>query len=281
MTAHLEDLHFLLRSFYFINWPLRVRFFRADVYRVWKVWNERVETSLPSSKIILDGDCPGHGDEGAAVGGIHQLPVDYTKLEEYLEKSAFVLEDAEDLRCAVCKMPGNPNTQQIVVCPRASCRGTSHLLCLSAKFLETTEDAGTFVPTQGACPTCEEVVQWPLMMQELCLRNRADKEVQTILRRKEKRERKESANQSPAKKGKSKSKISNVRMSSAEPSFDGQSEPAPDNMSQDDPKLNDDWYEQVELESDTEFGIRKQSPPSTRLEIVIEDSEWEDAELVE
>ncbi|KAJ5134482.1 Structure-specific endonuclease subunit slx1 [Penicillium atrosanguineum] len=279
LTAHLEDLHFLLRSSYFIDWPLQVRFFCADVYRVWKVWNERVEASLPSSKLVLDGDCPRQGDGGAAVGGIDQLPVDFTKLEEYLEKSTFVLEDAEDLQCAVCKMPVNPNTQQIVVCPQAPCRGTTHLLCLSAKLLEATENADAFVPARGACPTCKEVIQWPLMMKELSFRNRAEKEVQTILRRKEKRERKESANHLPNKKGKR--KASNVRMSSVEPTFDGQSEPAPNSMSQDDPKLSDDWYEEVELESDTEFGTQKQSPPPTRLEIVIEDSEWDDAELVE
>jgi structure-specific endonuclease subunit SLX1 len=205
------------------------------------------------------------------VGGINQLPVDYTKLEDYLEKSMFVLDDADDLRCAVCKEPVNPDTQQIVVCPLAPCRGTNHLLCLSAKFLENADDPDTFVPTQGACPTCKEVVQWPVMMQELSFRNRAEKEVRTILRRKEKRERTDSAKQSSAKKGKI--KTPNVRESSVEPTSGTQS--------QDDTQLDDNWYEEVEMESDTEFGTRQQSPPPSRLEIVIEDSEWEDAELVE
>lgn len=280
LTAHLEDLHFLLRSSYFTTWPLRVRFFCADVYSVWKVWNERVEISLPFSKIILDGNCPRQDDGGAAVGGINQLSVDYTKLEDYLEKSMFVLDDAEDLHCAVCKKPLNPDTQQIVVCPQTSCRGTNHLLCLSAKFLENADDPDTFVPTQGTCPACKEVVQWPIMMQELSFRSRAKKEVQAILRRKEKRERKESAKQSPSKK--SKTKASNVRKSSVEPTFDDQSQPAPDDMSQDDPQLDENWCEAVEVESDTEFGTRQHSSPaSSILEIVIEDSEWEDAELVE
>jgi structure-specific endonuclease subunit SLX1 len=283
LTAHLEDLHFLLRSSYFIKWPLRVRFFCADVYRVWRVWNERVESSLPQSRIILDGDCSKNSDEAATVGGISQLPVDYTKLEDYLEKSTFILEDAEDLHCAVCKNLVSPETQQIVVCPRAPCRSTSHLLCLSANFLDT-EDTDTWVPTQGACPTCKEVVQWPLMMQELSFRNRAEKEVQAILGRKEKRERKKSAKQSfpNIDKSKSKSKTSEMRMSSVEPTFEGRSNPAPDvDVSQDDPQLDDNWYEEVDMGSDTEFGTRKQSPPPERLEIVIEDSEWEDAELVE
>jgi len=278
--AHLEDLHFLLRSPYFTTWPLQVRFFCADVYRVWKVWNERVETSLPQSKIILDGDCPRQDDVDVAVGGINQLPVAYTKFEDYLEKSIFALDDAEGLHCAVCKEPVIPNTQQIVLCPRAHCRGTNHLLCLSANFLENAHDPDTFVPTQGACPTCKEVVQWPLMMQELSFRNRAEKDVRTILRRKEKRDRKASAKPPPIKK--SKGKTSNVRMSSVEPTFDSQSQPAPDDMSQDDPQLDDNWYEDVDMESDMELGTRQQSPPPpSRLEIVIEDSEWEDAELVE
>jgi structure-specific endonuclease subunit SLX1 len=122
------------------------------------------------------------------------------------------------------------------------------------------------------------------MMQELSFRNRAVKEVQAILGRKEKRERKKSAKQSfpNIDKSKSKSKTSEMRMSSVEPTFEGRSNPAPDvDVSQDDPQLDDNWYEEVDMGSDTEFGTRKQSPPPARLEIVIEDSEWEDAELVE
>lgn len=236
-----------------------------------------MDASLPETKVILDGDCPQRDGQGAAVGSINQLPVDYTKLEDYLEKSMFLLDDAEDLRCQICKEPVVPHAQQIVVCPQASCRGTFHLLCLSAKFLEAVGEPDSLVPTQGACPTCKQVVLWPVMMQELSLRNRAEKEASAILQRKEKRARKNSKNNT-----------ANVEMSSVESTRDGLSQRTQESVytlaQQEDPQLDDNWYEGVDLESDSEHGGRHQSqspPPLSRLEIVIEDSEWDDAELVE
>ncbi|KAJ5741758.1 Structure-specific endonuclease subunit slx1 [Penicillium manginii] len=190
LTAHLEDLHTLLRSTYFSSWPLRIRFFCADVHRVWRIWNDRVDVPLRDEKLILDGDCPGKASESEAVGSIDKLTVDYSKLETYLEKSMFLLDDAEGLTCHVCKVAVLPHVQQIVVCPREPCRSTNHLLCLSTVFLEVEGDPDSLIPTQGTCPACKETVPWPLMMQELSVRNRAEKEAQAILRRKDKRDRK-------------------------------------------------------------------------------------------
>lgn len=267
MTAHLEDVHSLLRSNYFARWPLKIRFFCVDVYRVWKIWNERVDAPLPECKIILDGNCPRHINGGGhAVGGINQLPVDYTKLEGYLEKSMFLLDDAEDLQCHLCKASIIPDAQQIVVCPQTTCRGTNHLLCLSAKFLESMDDPACLIPTNGACPACKTVVSWPLMMQELTVRNRAEKEARAILRRRVRRERKDTAKSSNAKKGSGKK--AQERMSSVEPMFDGTSDPPQDTISQldqNDPQLDDDWFGEIDIGSESECGDREQSrsPPGT------------------
>lgn len=124
------------------------------------------------------------------MGDINSLAVDYTPLEDYLEKSMFALEDAEDLRCGVCTTPVEPDTEQIVMCPQPSCRATSHLLCLSAIFADAEGDPSSLVPAQGTCPTCKEAVEWPTMMRELTLRNRGDKDARALLRKKERRERK-------------------------------------------------------------------------------------------
>lgn len=188
LAAHLADLHSLLRSPSFSSWPLRVRFFCADVYRVWRVWNDRVDATIPADKIILDGDCPRRGDQdAAAVGDINKLAVDYAPLEEYLEKSMFALEDAGDLCCAVCRARVVPDADHVVMCPQGSCRAASHLSCLSAIF---TDDSSSLVPTQGTCPSCKNSVHWPTMMRELTLRNRGDKDARAVLRKKERRERK-------------------------------------------------------------------------------------------
>ncbi|KAJ6110397.1 hypothetical protein N7486_002632 [Penicillium sp. IBT 16267x] len=275
LTAHLEDLHTLLRSAYFSTWPLRVRFFRADIYRVWRVWNDRVDTPLPADKVILDGDCSIQGgvNDNQRVDGIQNLSVDYTPLESYLEKSMFILDDPDELQCQICKAPVEPSTQQIVMCPQSLCRGTSHLLCLSTHFQDTGDDSDALVPTQGNCPACKETVGWPLMMQELSLRNRAEKEARTILRRKDRRERKELAKHTSSQGSPKKS--TGARDVSIEPTC---------SLTEDDPLLDDDWCERVELESDTEFSSGKRprsSPQPSILEVVIEDSDWDDAELVE
>lgn len=277
LTAHLEDLHSLLRSVYFAAWPLRVRFFRADVYRVWRIWNERVDIPLSDDKIILDGDCPGQGSKDVVVGSINGLSVDYTKLEDYLEKSMFLLDDAQDLRCKLCSALVVPHIEQIVVCPHAHCRGAHHLLCLSEAFLKSIDDSDILIPTSGVCPACKTVVSWPLMMQELSLRNRAENEVRTILRRKEKRNRKEIANSSSAKDKAAPARQASIESSQQAPGDQGCT------LTTEDPLLDDGWYEEVDMESDTEHGAqrRRSPPPPSRLEIVIEDSDWDDAEIIE
>ncbi|KAJ5649701.1 uncharacterized protein N7484_003424 [Penicillium longicatenatum] len=273
LTAHLEDLHTLLRSGYFSTWPLRVRFFRADVYRVWRVWNDRVDAPFPADKVILDGDCSMQGsvNNNQRVGHIQNLSIDYTPLENYLEKSMFILDDSDELQCQICKVQVEPSTQQVVMCPHSLCRGTSHLLCLSTHFLTAGDVPGALVPTQGNCPACKEIVEWPILMQELSLRNRAEKEARTILRRKDRRKKlaKNSSSQASPKKSTS------TRDVSIEPTC---------SITENDPLLDDDWCEKVELESDTEFSSGKHTGLSsrpTRLEVVIEDSDWDDAELVE
>lgn len=272
LTAHLEDLHMLLRAKYFANWPLRIRFFCIDVYRVWKIWNERVDARFPESKVILDGDCQDPQEEPSRrVGSIQNISTDYTPLENHLEKSMFLLQDAEDLQCQICKASVIPGTEQIVVCSQATCRGTSHVLCLSEHFLEGLGNPDVFIPTHGTCPACKETVQWPLLMKEMNLRNRAEKEVRTILRRKEKRERKETSQASPAKR----KKKASARETSVEPTA---------SLIGSDPPLEDDWCEREQWESDTEHGVQQRTistEKGSKMEIVIEDSEWDDAEIIE
>lgn len=104
-------------------------------------------------------------------------------------------------------------------------------------------------------------------MRELSFRNRAEKEARAILKKKEKRVRKESAAVDAS---------SRTRSSSIEPRS------MLEEPTQDD--LGPNWLEEVEIESDSDFeGRQKHRPtrPPSRLEIVIEDSDWDDAELVE
>ncbi|KAJ5836997.1 Zinc finger FYVE/PHD-type [Penicillium robsamsonii] len=274
LVAHLEDLLSLLRSAYFSSWPLRVRFFCADVYRAWRAWNDRVDGHLPDNiKVILDGanlaTAPDvrKDDELAPVGSINNLSIDYTRIEDHLEKSMFMLEDPEDLQCTACKASISPDQEQIVVCPHPNCHGTSHLLCLSTKFLDVTNEPDLLVPTQGTCPSCGNTIEWVTMMRELSFRNRAEKEARAILRKKGKRARKESAA---------------MEASSGPRSFSIEPKSLPEEPSQDD--LGPNWFEEVDIESESDFEGRQENrsnQPPSKLEIVIEDSDWDDAELIE
>lgn len=270
LKAHLEDLHALLRSAYFAPWPLRVRFFAADVHRAWKAWDDRVDECLPCHmKIILDGDCvlPGQtrdDDGNGAVGSVHGLQVNYAKFEDYLEKAAFLLDDPADLRCRLCQRQAIPSEELVVVCPQTRCHCISHMVCLSARFLAAANDPDRFVPLHGVCPACNQRVQWPVIMQELTLRRRGDREVHTILRRKKRREDKQrkGENAKGIQQNESELEPEHAQETSDEPNDD----------------LDENWVEDLASESDSDTEPSKPAstdPGPSRLEIVIEDSEDE------
>jgi len=261
MKAHLEDLHVLLRSTYFSNWPLRVRFLSADVYRQWKAWSDRVDDSLPSHiQMILDGDCDvlhKQTDKGDKVESVHNIQTRYTKIDEYLEKAALLLDDPTDLRCKLCQRRVIPREELVVVCPQTACHCTSHMSCLSASFLAATGEPDRFVPMQGTCPACRKTIKWPVIMQEITLRRRGDKELRAILRRKKRRD-----NQSR----KTDAEVISGLTTTDQVSFDD---------SIDDDALDENWIDESasESDSDTEIPNARSKPAPPQLEMVIEDSE--------
>ncbi|KAE8364147.1 structure-specific endonuclease subunit slx1 [Aspergillus caelatus] len=279
LKGHLENLHALLRSTYFSSLPLRVRFFADDVHQLWRVWSDRVDGVIPEHiKVIPDGSCVENKQpdiEYARVGSVEHIQVDYSKIRDYVEKTAFQLDDPEDLQCKVCQTPVVPKKELIVICPQMRCYCVSHLLCLSARFLDSTKERGRLVPISGTCPGCHKTVQWSLMMQELSFRTRGGKELQTILRKNKRGDF--SINNVP------REDTDDVRTVTAEycdfsesvdASMKGPND-AFDESTHDDISLEDDWYESPALESDHEIGDWSKSHPamSTRVEIVIEDSD--------
>lgn len=239
-----------------------------------------MDEALPGHvAVIQDGDCitPGQqhdadNDGNEAVGSVYNLETNYTKLEDYLEKAAFLLDDPTDLCCGICQGRVIPSEELVVVCPQTGCHSISHMACLSSRFLNAAGDPDGFVPMHGICPACEKMIHWPVLMQELTLRRRGDKEVRAILRRKkrseDKRKKKENASCMPE------SGI-HKRAASVQSHLDGQD--SSDDSPNDDP-LNENWIEELASESDSDtealFKARPELPPS-RLEIVIEDSEDE------
>ncbi|OJJ53906.1 hypothetical protein ASPSYDRAFT_124322, partial [Aspergillus sydowii CBS 593.65] len=272
LKAHLEDLHLLLRSTYFKDWPLTLRFFAADVSQAWRGWCDRVDGIIPDHiKIITDGNCTGifagREERNLAVGSVQDINVDYTPIREYVEKGMLLLDDIRSSNCKVCEAQYKEN-DLAVVCPTAGCNSTAHLLCLSTKFLDTAKDSSRFVPLAGKCPMCAQTVQWSFMMQELSIRIRGRDMTHAILNRCEKKRRKALKI--------TEDKAATVEKPTAAATMERDSSDGDGN----DTDSLDDYWDKV-LDSDLESGGNS-SPQKgskvSKVEVVIEDSELDDDE---
>jgi structure-specific endonuclease subunit SLX1 len=197
LTEKLSNLHLLLRSPYFSKWPLELRFFSEDVYRVWQTWCDRVDGRVPDHiKIRLDlkeeqaeATEPSTGRppkrrklDLVGKGGVEGVDATYASLRPVLEKGQFVFDQDEQLNCDVCQRPLALNQDLILICPHGECRSISHVDCL-AKHLRAESQSETLIPTSGKCPSCQKELQWVDLMKELSIRVRGTKDVQKILKK--------------------------------------------------------------------------------------------------
>ena len=173
MSDALTRLQLLLRSKYFCDWPLEVRFFCPDVYRAWKTCSDKTDGLVPDSIKILglpkDDINGGETAPHARTRNFHGIDVSNRWLKEYREKVVSVL-DEEPTACDVCKQALRLTDNLIVVCSHENCHCTFHLLCLASKFLEQPDLQGKLLPTGGQCPGCKEKVEWSTLMREVSLR---------------------------------------------------------------------------------------------------------------
>ncbi|KAL4801631.1 hypothetical protein BDV18DRAFT_74567 [Aspergillus unguis] len=306
LKAHLEDLHVLLRSAYFKNWPLTLRFFDADVAQQWRVWCDRVDGVIPAHiRFIADGNCSDifalRDENNARVGSIKDIQANYTPMKEYLEKAMFLLDDIASSSCKICQVQYSED-DLAAVCPNAGCYSTAHPLCLSKRFLETAKDSDSdnLVPLSGKCPSCDHAIQWSVMMKELSIRTR-DREVllDMLNKRKKSKKVKDTVPEGGGEEAEgiaapdtalpeSLPYITNPQGETYTPGPGPVSLPgasisianSPDENADDTDSL-DDYWDNI-LGSDSESGINdkpvKESKTS-RAEVVIDDSEFDDDEL--
>lgn len=192
LTEKLSNLHLLLRSPYFSKWPLEVRFFSEDVYRVWQTWCDRVDGRIPGHiKIRLDlkeeqAEAPASAKRRklnlVGKGGVEGVDATYASLQPVLEKGQFVFDPYEQLDCDVCKRPLALDQDLAAICPHGECRSVSHIECLARHF-QAEGMPESLIPTGGQCPSCQKDVLWISLMKELTLRLRGAKEVQKILKK--------------------------------------------------------------------------------------------------
>ncbi|KAL4870263.1 structure-specific endonuclease subunit slx1 [Aspergillus spectabilis] len=266
LKAHLEDLHLLLRSTYFGDWPLTLRFFAADVLQAWRLWCDRVDGIIPDHiTAIPDGDCADFPAQRARqylkVGTVQGIKSDYTPIKDYLEKAMSLLDKVGSLHCRICEARYQEN-DSIVVCPHPRCNCTTHLLCLLTRFLEATKDLDRFVPLSGECPACNQTVQWPLMMRELSIRTRGKEMLNDMIRKCERK------NRQLVKKVEAKETMAEKPKAVAGGTQDEEGH---------DTDSLDDYWDKI-LESDSESGTNyhpQHDSTASKVEVVIEDTDEE------
>lgn len=296
----LSNLHLLLRVPSFSRWPLEVRFFCEDIFQVWQRRCARLNDEIrPGIHIIFDVkaaeeieqiDEPPTSAQATSVkrkqstlgqGGVDCIDVGYRSLKGYVEKSLFLLADGEATKCAVCTEELGTHATTAVVCPSEGCRTASHLTCLAKSFLAENGSDRPVVPVNGSCPSCNAALNWIDLVKEMSLRIRGEKEVAQLM--KKPRERK-------TKVLKGKSTLSSALVGDSDDDDIDDGLLAADIV--DEPLLEDDWVYRDEDDDDmisvTTAASESRAPspvrvgkPDRTLEMVVEDSDWDNAEVLD
>ena len=213
VASVMSNLHLLLRVPSFGRWPLRLHFFNREVFAAWEKWCAAASARLRESlavvtdfgsqatrsaaaakgreKVAVSGDGQGEA-EGPEPWGIHGLPLDYEPIKEYVAKGQDIFEFERQGSCLVCREPMLAGQGLHALCSNDGCDGAGHVSCWSRHLVKGGEGANV-VPVQGQCPKCKGEVHWGVMMTELTLRVRGQKDVEKLLNRKRKRATKKTA----------------------------------------------------------------------------------------
>lgn len=177
LVDKLRNLNLLLRVPSFARWPLELRFFSADVYESWLKWTKEANTTKESGpRIVLDLEQP------AGVGGrVRGLPINYLPVKDHLQKSLSILAESGAPDCSVCQGSISTSAAPVVICPEEGCSAASHVKCLANKFLRD-EGRGSVLPTTGHCPNCDANLQWIDLVRETSLRMRGSTEIAKLMK---------------------------------------------------------------------------------------------------
>ena len=233
--------------------------------------------------------------------GIHAIDVRYNSMKSHLEKSKAVFDNSASALCGVCEKYIRPSTALLLVCPIDDCQSTFHLTCLSRKFLADGRDGDAVIPLEGKCPGCRTKLEWSTLTKELSLRIRGHKEVAALFReRRQKKEKQTNAGEASA------SHASHINMTEEDHDKEFNDDDIDDLRSIGVPpglletgafNDNDDddgwvFYEDDGNDDSTPSPLNdgqlftskshdwKHKTNSSRLEIVIEDSEDDDIEIL-
>ena len=298
ISTYLSHLHLLLRGPSFTGWPLHIRFFSEDVFEKWQKASKHASEPLRSEilavldvKLMEDGEAACESQKSlsshakgkrrrAAIGkgGVDGIDIGYNRLKDHAEKSISVLTGSIPVSCSICSSRIKTQDQMILVCDAKGCDATSHVTCLANHFRKEADVDSSILPIIGRCTKCNSRTKWIDLVQEMSLRCRGEKEL-ALLFKKTKRAQQETAPNS-------------IVGASGLTEVTAPDDADPDNVP-DDP-LPDDWmppdYDSDDTASITSVGSNmldvadvpaQPSKFSRRLDAVIEDSEWDEADAID
>ncbi|KAI4118292.1 MAG: hypothetical protein LQ345_001636 [Seirophora villosa] len=303
----LTDLHVLLRVPSFNKWPLAVRFFCEDVYQKWLNYTKQANGQLrknfhvtmdsrvssePTAKAERHVDPQtGHKRKFApsGVGGVEGIDVSYSGLKAHVKKSIRLLAEQSIKRCSVCVNDIDSLSSTVVVCLTEECRAITHMACL-AKQRSDDRESDELLPVSVRCPLCHSDHLWLDLVKELSIRVRGVKDLAQLTKVPQKP--KKTVRLMPMDTALVESTWSDIedvvrhvedRLTRAD---------LLDQDAADDP-LPDDWHafdansdEESVASTDTAFSNHVGSPVKPtkqrqQLPAVIEDSEWDSAEVLD
>jgi structure-specific endonuclease subunit SLX1 len=290
VTSLLSNLHILLRAPYFARWPLELRFFSQDVHKTWTRGGSTAINSIPASAtipppadLVLDSESKDIAKTQKLYHGISILTVDYSDQKHQVEKAKDIIDFEREGSCVICRKELDHEGGLHAICPKPECNSITHLTCLSKLFLK--EDDDIMIPIGGECPSCKADLRWVDIVKELTLRMRGQKEVENLLKVKRVRKRKEV---------KSSQAIVNSDEDDLDVDKDDEEELATcgETHSSTQATPGDDWYA-VDNSDDSdaasfagnvlqakEISSCYASKPN-ESKTIIEDSDWDDAEILD
>jgi len=298
LTDKLANLKILLNAKSFQRWPLRVRFYASDVYKFWQrtksqtllVDKRDIQVSLEDTTTLpLQSDFQETVQslaESTVARGIQALDVTYGYMKPSLENSIDATASTS-ITCVICKSDLDASKDQIIVCPSA-CRSSFHSSCLARSFLQQRARPDAILPLDGDCPKCHTKLNWSELILDLSLRIRGDKETTALF----KQRRKAKANAAD-----SASIVADAAQALAEED-DGTEVEAEDDLDEtgfrlltETPEIasDDEWKA---IDDDDDNTTKPSTAPKRRTKMknkspaksssrVVQDSDWEDAEVLE
>lgn len=310
LNRALSTLYLLLCSPSFIRLPIAVRFFCSDVQGAWFKYSKKAGCVLRPGPLIpleakrlaepTDADeqsvilQAGKMQEFAASGGdgVEALNVTYSGLRSHVEKGISLVAEQGTKRCSVCADQLDIQSSIEIICPSEGCRAISHMTCLARECSKDQLPSGSLLPMQSRCPQCHKEHRWIDLVQELSLRVRGESDIAQLMRVSGVRKAKAAGDESLTKVlnavngsydvAENNQSVKNVMMAEEILTMDVEDDPLPDN-----------WHE-LEIDSDdqsvnsTDTGVPSHRgipvrpiKQRKRLPVVIEDSEWDSAEVLD